>query len=706
MREQVDDLQQGRLQPTAQPVDTYVRPADPATDLVRSLAGFSQTLDQHVQLQANRERVAQEAAAEAKIGGMTHQESEAYIKSGELHRTQSPWFRAAFEKQYGIRLGNEARRQASEELASADISQVDPEAFAANVVKQNAEQVQGSVFMQAGFAASTKDLAQEVRDKVNEQRIKETVEQRNDNAYQNFFSWAQNYVKGPFDAETAKTALRAQMQANRDTLGMSYKDQDQTLLQVMHGLAQVPGSKPLLMAMGTLDRDNGVTLATKAGPKFQALLDTAQATTDKDDLESIQGDISEHTMAADSGSLNEDDWNEFADTHSNVISGSQKAAMLIRNRNAQEEAQRRALALLHDNAKEAVLSNLSTQVSDLARQGHIAEAQDVDVDFYGKRVHIPADEVRKFGLGQSAAQIEKEMVAQGQPPQAIRENIVRMYASNGEVDPLVQSRVQTVLNASAAPGDVPQSVLDYLPEVAMLHDVAPGMLNQVAKSDQDQKFLGAVAVGIDVGLNPQEAIRNAIWRRDNADRIGLPNSAAMNQYTQDISKGLNSRIPFVGPHIEDYATLNRVIQERVNFWAASGASGKDLEKRVTESIQRTHMYLNGHLVDITGTGMNGVQAQPIFQDAANAIKAAKPAYAKDDISFLPMAHGSSNFMAVTSTGIPIPGTVRTWEEMSKQYNATRQKRLLERAGDRAARERAADTVARGQAPIIVGGQLQ
>jgi len=135
------------------------------------------------------------------------------------------------------------------------------------------------------------------------------------------------------------------------------------------------------------------------------------------------------------------------------------------------------------------------------------------------------------------------------------------------------------------------------------------------------------------------------------------------------------------------ALIDGYISDRLDYYFATGMTGKRLEKAVAASFNRTHVKLNGQLIDVSGTRRHATQALPVLTDAADALKEAKPQYAKEAITFVPMGRGSDRFMAVTKTGIPIPGTQRTWAEMERLHQQRRTARV-QTEGERAARARA------------------
>lgn len=672
-----------RLRPAAAPVNNYVAPkeATSAADFARSLAVLNPALDALADKIAADERDRQEAAVEGKIGGMTFEEFKEARKKDPTLGFTGKWARAALDKQYGIRLGHEVRRKVEEELATADMTEANPEAFLAERIKEAQAELGDSKFAHSGFAGITAGLLDKVRDKVNEARIQRTVENRNENAAENFLGtieWAAGELADP---EAMVHIVRQQYQQNRDLLGISYAEQDKIMAEVIKTMAQRPGMEKYVEALGALDRDK-VRLSTKMGAGFEAMKATAEAKTLEQRKDELQPAIADFLLSADEGELDEAAFVEFADRNMDILGGSFKAQMIVRNRNAQEAKAARALAEVHAQAKELTLQSLTPNLVDMARMGRAADISDFETNVQGKDVSFTRKELQEHALKAAASQIVAEGTAQKLDPRVIRGNVVQMYAENGMVDPDAEARVSAFLHGSARGGDIPASVLNYVDELAVVNGVAPHMIDQIVGNEQDRLFIDTVTTGVELGYSAEDALRQAVWRRDNKQLIVMPRGKDRTSLMEGVRKELGFNDDKTAPSL-----LDSYISDRIDYYFATGMTGKKLQKAVAESFNRTHVKLNGHFIDVSGTHRPASQALPVLTDAADALKEAKPQYAKDKITFVPMGRGSDSFMAVTATGLPIPGTQRTWAEMERLHQQRRTARIQTDA-DRAQRARA------------------
>lgn len=127
-RVQVDQLnRQQRVRPVAAPVarPTTVRAPDRSnsyTQLAEAIAAFQPEFEAMGQQRLQEYAAEQEALAQGKIGGMTFEEATQAMKDGTIRQSESPWFQAAFNRQYGQRLATEAKRQALEKYRSIDFT--------------------------------------------------------------------------------------------------------------------------------------------------------------------------------------------------------------------------------------------------------------------------------------------------------------------------------------------------------------------------------------------------------------------------------------------------------------------------------------------------------------------------------------------------------------------------------------------------------
>lgn len=689
------DLQQEALRPVASPVDTFVQPSQNPGQLgqvLKALEGLSPVLGQMSATYAKNEREQQEASAEAKIGGMTFEQSQQFIKDGQLSQINSPWFRAAFEKSHGQRIGNEIRRAAETELSTADMSEVDVNDFVAKKIAEAAEGIDPqSKFMMAGFAASTRDLPGLVADKVNADRITRTVEARDENAYANFDSMLAKTIPEGFVAKDVAASLRTVMKMNRDMLGMSYQQQERLLQDLAKKYATVPGGKEVLEAIGSLDRGDGISVKTKMGAGWEALRITAENTDRVEQTKAFQPVLDKALADANKGQLDIPAWTATRDRVGYEVMSPELHNRLIQiDQSAKEGQLREAQQAAADTAKDRLIQQITPDVTYLAASGRSAEIEDITYTdpVSGKVVELKRDEIVKIGLEARAAEIERDGLAQGRTPRQIKADVVAMYGGNGMVPPVIENSIRALIDSYAPAGDVPAGAANYVDDLALLEESGPGALALIAKNDEDLVYLQMITTGIELNRSPEDAIRMASYRRDNAARIAKVPPKEMRAVAADVMSIWKDKhdgvgalgISFTGKDkpVNNYQ-LEPLITERVRFYYAQGVTDPEvIAKKVAETLDWTHAYHNGFLIDTRGTGQSAQKVKPVLEAASEAVKAANPGM-KGKVTFVPVSPGSATFVAVNLSSGWIDGTQRTWAELQREYATAEKKRQADRA---------------------------
>ncbi len=694
-RAQVGDLGQPGLQPQAAPVDSFVAPSQ-TNDLVQTLKALgtvSPILDYHANRIAERDRMMQEAGAEQKIAGMTFPEQQQFVSSGQLHQFGGPWFQAAFMKSYGINAGYQLKQQITDELGamtSDQKAQLDAQQYAAQKVQQAQQTLPQDRWAQMGLSQTVGEIMPHVISEVDQSRVQRTVEDRSVNAMATVRNALETASANGQDPAAALNDVTQQLA--KGPLQLGYRDQVPILTSVAQAYSGMADKRPLMDAIGNWDRAQGVSIRERAGETWDAMERRQDIYTKRDFLKT-NGDMLENLKElASSGDQTKFDWDKQkpqlqALVDQGKISWETMYGLRETFVEAQNRIQHEQLALERENASDTFKQQLSPSLALAARTGNLSQVyQPITGNIAGKKVQLTVEEAKNYATQQAEAQIRQEGTQQKLPPGQIEENVLGMYAQNGMVSPSFQSQMQVLLNASTVPGDLPKTALDTLPVLQAAQHAAPHMIDQVAVHEDQKRFLTALAVGLDMHQDPATALKNAIYRRDNAQNIAPLSGAPLNKLTEQVSKQFQDSGKFFGVFgggtpIENPAQVNRIIQDRLNYFYATGAQGDDLVKRVTGSVLNDHVYMHGHLVDVSGTGKPAAYVEPILQEAEKAFAEAKPNVAKGGIAFYPALKGSSQFVPVTAAGVPMPQYAKTFSEMEQLYGQRVQHRLQQRAAD-------------------------
>lgn len=132
------------------PVATYQPSA--GMQLAESLASILPSLSGYVQEARQAAQDKEAARAYDTIQGMTYEEAKAAVSSGAMRETESPWYRAAFQKQFGMANAAERKRQiATDYQTTFDKENGDINAFLAGYAQEDFQQYGNSEFVLAGM---------------------------------------------------------------------------------------------------------------------------------------------------------------------------------------------------------------------------------------------------------------------------------------------------------------------------------------------------------------------------------------------------------------------------------------------------------------------------------------------------------------------------------------------------------------------------
>lgn len=145
------------------PVAT-VQPS-PLMGLAQSLAELRPEINGLIKYAADDYQEKEATRAYDTIQGMTYEQSKEAVSNGEMRKTESPWFRAAFQKQFGLTHANERRR----EIITAYNNEFDKDggdinSFLAKYAQDDFETFGDSEFIRAGIREGMDGLFKTVKD--------------------------------------------------------------------------------------------------------------------------------------------------------------------------------------------------------------------------------------------------------------------------------------------------------------------------------------------------------------------------------------------------------------------------------------------------------------------------------------------------------------------------------------------------------------
>jgi hypothetical protein len=370
-----------------------------ATELARSLANIRPELSALLEDQAAEYRQAQENAGIDAFNALTYEEAKAKVDSGELRSTESPWFRAAFKKQFGLAYAADRRRQITTDYNNTfDKDNGNLDEFLGGYVAQDAEAYGNDPLIMAGLREGMQGVLPGIRDH-QAQYVDGRLQERAGSQFTSIAAGAvDTAVEQGGDVGAAVAGLYAGHQA---TLGMT----PQALDERTFALAEKYANEGNLAAVEGLLSVNASGLGAfteraEYSTKAQQLIETAKAEAGKTyRVANTEARVALETRAR-NGQLDSGDretlrvWQE-----SGQITQDGVESLLLSNDNA-------LTAAAGDAAKARIKSDAVTAATAAVMGGTGYAVQDVDMvnPITGETVHITRDDV----IGQV---VEEQMTA-------------------------------------------------------------------------------------------------------------------------------------------------------------------------------------------------------------------------------------------------------------------------------------------------------
>lgn len=262
---------------------TYVRPARPvvnqapgtAQKAAESLLGLSRLGQEVYRERINRDAAHQQAAAEARLSGLTYEEAHELVRKGEMHEYENPFFQAAFEKGLGRKAARELRRAFQEEVASGRVDPTDPSAVDAHFSEIRKAYVpeKASDFFIAGFDKDALRYREEAVDGSFQQLNERTKAETLDIARTELDTLVSEVAP-----EEAAEAIWGWKRDVRETLYLSPLEADTEILNWLSGQAQA-GNRDLVNSVLSAQRVDKIT-----GQEFPSFLENASTRKEAEQL--------------------------------------------------------------------------------------------------------------------------------------------------------------------------------------------------------------------------------------------------------------------------------------------------------------------------------------------------------------------------------------------------------------------------------------
>lgn len=272
-------VQPEALQPQARPVNTFVRPATPTdasaigqsttAQLAQALSSFSPALESMERERKARLQREAEAVALDKINGLTLQEANDLVQSGELRAEHSPWAQAAFEKLFGRRAAAEKLNQLQTAIARGDIDPVTADFD--QILSDEHSLLSGSVesdFFQSGMNSVFAEGSEKIKAFGDKSKTAAFLKERNDTIVNNMLQDVEGGdAEGMSSEQIVNELVRPYYESNQKMFNINRGDTDKMVVGVADLLA-AQGKEGLVKELLTKRRGDTPSISDK--PEFRS----------------------------------------------------------------------------------------------------------------------------------------------------------------------------------------------------------------------------------------------------------------------------------------------------------------------------------------------------------------------------------------------------------------------------------------------------
>lgn len=616
------------LRPAASPVSTYQTVEQPQQTELSKFFNALQQIKPDIQNWGERfeqeQRESAEIEAQRAMNEMTFEEAQEAVRSGNLPQVNNPYFRAAFQRLYGTRLG----LKRGEELAIAytndfDKRNGDLEEFLAGFAQQDLEGFD-SEFLVSGYNDAYSPIADKLRSQ-HAGNVAQLIKQDTlDGVYESMMGVINIGTAEGLELPQIVNEITQQGREFKELMNISFTELDDIRLSVAEQLAR-EGNLDLVKALLEDDRGGVGSIAGKRGEqgaRAAQIIGMAQREfTQKRIEETFDTRLNFWDQAA-NGRLNEKAFIEWYRNNSDTMTEEHLRSVIAKNRSTQERlrneamtAQLRAamqmqiaqndqdrkernLTLLMEGRLPVVdaIPRLKISGGELTQElmspeQQITEAQDLYLNELSPRIQEKNQETdeqrrlreveflskngldhpvvrRMFTAGYSAASSIAISEGNENPPPLINE-AVQMYATLRSINP----RYATSQVKDSSQRDFFESAY---------------VLQNVMGFDPTQAVMGATAVTRDPNLQHSPFVRTNIERLNNE-----LNRTSTNGFWASLTGGKTkpNNLPEVQEHVNNLATT---------LVRTGMVDAKDAVKAASEFVADASIVVNGNWVLETG----------------------------------------------------------------------------------------------------------
>ncbi|WP_136682517.1 hypothetical protein [Falsirhodobacter xinxiangensis] len=382
----------------------------PLLSLANSLSAIRPEIQGFIQGAQDDYRAAEETRAYDTIQGMTYDQARGAVSKGTMRKTESPWYRAAFQKQFGMAHAANRKR----EIITAYNNEFDKEGgnldeFLAGYAQQDYEAYGESEFIASGVREGMAGVFNDIRNQHAEYRDTQLQARSVDQFYTLAGAAVDNAVTSGADIGATLTRLYTD---HESALGMTPGQLDAEALKLADRYAD-EGNLAAVEAILAADPVGRGSFASRSGyvADVARMRETVKANQGKADRAGNVMSVVELRNRAANGTLDERDVQQmdtFVGAHS--MTAAEKESLLYQNANVQEARVGRAFeANLRSNAMDTATALVTSGAA------HTVASQTVINPHTGGAVTLDAEEMVQAVVDEQLT----AMAAQSATPQVM-----------------------------------------------------------------------------------------------------------------------------------------------------------------------------------------------------------------------------------------------------------------------------------------------
>lgn len=647
------------LNAVAAPVNMYARPPQPRgsgeelSQLAGALSKLNPALDKFAVQYSDEQQKQQEAAAQGKLSGMTFDEAQEAVKSGQMSELSNPWFKAAFMKQFGQRAALRAADQLGDEYTNKfDRDNGDVERLIADRAKPIVDTYGNDRHFVSGFNGPFNTAAAKVRSEQANYKTNRVAGEVRQGIYEIGTGIINSGINSNLTADQIVENVRSTYAGNKALLGVPYAEQDGEVYKMAETLVrgistaknpalQKEVAEKLLMAERTapdgfkLGRlmDNR-QFATKATQLVDAADKELREVNRKNNLD---GYLS-HSEMANEGRLDKDKLIAESKAFPGRYTDAHVTSLIVKNEHVLEKRKEEAARLEEKwrarAASEGARNGILTDAAALSSEGALWAVEDRKyINENGSETTFTADQQRKEIVQNFVRRSRAVAAERKEDPVVTFKREVAWFGANGEKNPMWEELLKRGhmqgTSASLSGSQLPKSLASAYEMYSRMRVENPRLL-RAHLDDGGMDFYEAMRFGIEsAGLDPMKAAINA--QQINADPTKY-DSPSWKQKFEVIEKAAKSTNSNWWAGNDNTGELMPQIEQSAKYFAKLGASPEAAIAAAKERVLANYTWINGFMVrtndrnipkDFTGT------AEKYIEDYATKFGEKEGVRAKD-----------------------------------------------------------------------------